>query len=263
MAFMNPGGIRGDMRTTDVSSGGEALGEVTYGEAFTVQPFGNSLVTKTMTGDMLRRLLEQQFPGCGAQTTKRILQVSAFGYEQDPAGATCESGSGGCLSTGRGRPGRLVPDHDEPSWPREATGSRSSTARAPWEGPGHRCAGRGVPCRRAAASPSRRSPIVPIPTAPDQHRRPPESRRDRDSGGSGVLTPWSVRRRPPDQLHVWHVPMKSRRWCSGRNIVSLRRRPWSLRERAPARRQGEVADRPARRADLVVVVVIGQLLRSS
>ena len=38
---------------------------MTYGEAFTVQPFGNSLVTKTMTGDMIRRLLEQQFPGCG------------------------------------------------------------------------------------------------------------------------------------------------------------------------------------------------------
>jgi 5'-nucleotidase len=91
-AFMNPGGIRGDMRTTDISSGGEAVGEVTYGEAFTVQPFGNSLVTKTMTGDMLRRLLEQQFPGCGGQTTKRILQVSAtFSYEQDPAGTTCES----------------------------------------------------------------------------------------------------------------------------------------------------------------------------
>ena len=34
---------------------------MTYGEAFTVQPFGNSLVTKTMTGDMIRRLLQQQF----------------------------------------------------------------------------------------------------------------------------------------------------------------------------------------------------------
>ena len=92
LAFMNPGGIRQDMRTTDVSSGGEAIGEVTYGEAFLVQPFGNSLVTKTMTGDMLRRLLEQQFPGCGGQSTKRILQVSVtFSYEQDPAGTTCES----------------------------------------------------------------------------------------------------------------------------------------------------------------------------
>lgn len=91
VAFMNPGGIRADMRTADVSSGGEGPGEVTYGEAFTVQPFGNSLVTKTMTGDMIRRLLEQQFVGCGGQTTQRILQVSAtFRYEQTPAATTCE-----------------------------------------------------------------------------------------------------------------------------------------------------------------------------
>jgi 5'-nucleotidase len=91
LAFMNPGGIRADLRVGDISSGGEAPGEVTYGEAFTVQPFGNSLVTKTMTGDMIRRLLEQQFPGCGGQTTQRILQVSnTFRYEQAPAAATCE-----------------------------------------------------------------------------------------------------------------------------------------------------------------------------
>jgi 5'-nucleotidase len=92
LAFMNPGGIRADLRVADISSGGEAPGEVTYGEAFTVQPFGNSLVTKTMTGDMLRRLLEQQFPGCGGQTTQRILQVSdTFQYEQTPTAATCEA----------------------------------------------------------------------------------------------------------------------------------------------------------------------------
>ena len=90
VAFMNPGGIRADLRTGDISSGGEASGEVTYGEAFTVQPFGNSLVTKTMTGDMIRRLLEQQFPGCGGQAVQRILQVSStFRYEQNAAAADC------------------------------------------------------------------------------------------------------------------------------------------------------------------------------
>src|SRR5262249_23372188 len=31
LAFMNPGGIRADMRVSDISSGGEAAGEVTYG----------------------------------------------------------------------------------------------------------------------------------------------------------------------------------------------------------------------------------------
>jgi 5'-nucleotidase len=91
VAFMNPGGVRADLRVNDISSGGEAPGEVTYGEAFTVQPFGNSLVTKTMTGDQIRRLLEQQFPGCGGQTTQRILQPSAgFRYEQAPSATTCD-----------------------------------------------------------------------------------------------------------------------------------------------------------------------------
>jgi 5'-nucleotidase len=94
IALMNPGGIRADMRVSDISSGGEAPGEVTYGEAFTVQPFGNSLVTKTMTGDMIRRVLQQQFQGCGgtAPASGRILQVSStFRYEQDLTASTCET----------------------------------------------------------------------------------------------------------------------------------------------------------------------------
>jgi 5'-nucleotidase len=90
LAFMNPGGIRGDLLASAISPGGEAVGEVTYGEAFTVQPFGNSLVTETMTGDMIRRLLQEQYAGCGAQTVSKTLQVSStFKYESNPAGATC------------------------------------------------------------------------------------------------------------------------------------------------------------------------------
>jgi 5'-nucleotidase len=92
VAFMNPGGIRGDLLTTDVSPGGEAIGEVTYGEAFTVQPFGNSLVTKTMTGDQIHRVLEQQFTGCGGQGSAKTLQISStLKYESTPAAATCAS----------------------------------------------------------------------------------------------------------------------------------------------------------------------------
>jgi 5'-nucleotidase len=89
LAFMNPGGIRGDLLASAISSGGEAVGEVTYGEAFTIQPFGNSLVTKTMTGDMIRRLLQQQFQGCGgtAPAAGRFLQISStFKYEEVPVG---------------------------------------------------------------------------------------------------------------------------------------------------------------------------------
>ena len=89
VAFMNPGGIRADLLFNAIA-GGEAPGEVTYGEAFTVQPFGNTMVTKTMTGDMIRRLLQQQYVGCSTATAARILQVSStFKYEAAPAAATC------------------------------------------------------------------------------------------------------------------------------------------------------------------------------
>ena len=89
IAFMNPGGIRTDLKVSDIAAG-EAPGQVTYGEAFTVQPFGNSLVTKTLTGAQIRNLLEQQFAGCGGQLTARTLQISkGFSYTQTPAAATC------------------------------------------------------------------------------------------------------------------------------------------------------------------------------
>jgi 5'-nucleotidase len=76
VAFLNPGGIRADLKTSDISAAGEAPGEVTYGEAFTVQPFGNNLVTKTLTGAQIRTVLQQQFAGCHGQKTTRILQIS-------------------------------------------------------------------------------------------------------------------------------------------------------------------------------------------
>ena len=46
---MNPGGVRNPGFTFASSPAGEGDGNVTYGEAFTVQPFGNSLVTMTLT----------------------------------------------------------------------------------------------------------------------------------------------------------------------------------------------------------------------
>jgi 5'-nucleotidase len=83
VAFMNPGGIRNDFDF--VSSGPEADSEVTFGEAFSVQPFGNSLVTMSLTAEQIDTLLEQQWVG---QTSPRILQVSeGFSYEWDAAAA--------------------------------------------------------------------------------------------------------------------------------------------------------------------------------
>jgi 5'-nucleotidase len=71
-AFMNPGGVRADF--VYAQSGSEGDGNVTYGEAFTVQPFGNSLVTMTLTGAQLYEMLKQQW--CG-QTAARVLLPSA------------------------------------------------------------------------------------------------------------------------------------------------------------------------------------------
>jgi len=59
LALMNPGGVRADLRCT-----GAPPCNVTYGEAFTVQPFGNNLVVMTLTGAQLKQVLEdQQRPG--------------------------------------------------------------------------------------------------------------------------------------------------------------------------------------------------------
>ncbi len=81
-AFMNPGGVRADL--TFAPSGAEQPGEVTYGEAFTTQPFNNLLTVQTMTGDAIKRVLEQQ------ATTNRILQPAGITYsysQSAPAGS--------------------------------------------------------------------------------------------------------------------------------------------------------------------------------
>ena len=94
VAFMNPGGIRADIRFG--ASGNEADGQVTYGEAFAVQPFGNSLVTMSLTGRQIDALLEQQFDNPQAGS-RRVLQVSeGFSYVWDaaaPAGSKVDAAS--------------------------------------------------------------------------------------------------------------------------------------------------------------------------
>jgi 5'-nucleotidase len=50
---------------------------VTYGEAFAVQPFGNSLVTMTLTGAQIEATLEQQFCGKNDGTARKVLLPSA------------------------------------------------------------------------------------------------------------------------------------------------------------------------------------------
>lgn len=72
VAITNPGGIRADL-TYATSPAGEGAGVVTYGEAFTVQPFANILQTITLTGADLKAVLEQQDQAGGF----RWLQISS------------------------------------------------------------------------------------------------------------------------------------------------------------------------------------------
>lgn len=87
MAFMNPGGVR---NPGFAFAGASYPYNVTYGNAFTVQPFGNSLVTMTLTAQQIKNLLEQQFVGCLGQTAQRILQISnGLNYSWSASAPAC------------------------------------------------------------------------------------------------------------------------------------------------------------------------------
>jgi len=87
MAFMNAGGVR---NPGFVSTSGSYPYDLTYGDAFTTQPFGNSLVTMTLTAQQIKDVLEQQFANCNGQgSANRIMQISnGLKYTWNSAG-TC------------------------------------------------------------------------------------------------------------------------------------------------------------------------------
>ena len=78
IAFTNPGGLRDELRASG------AGGVVTYSDAFSSQPFGNTLVMLTFTGAQLKQLLEQQWSaksGVARPARARMLQPSrGFSY---------------------------------------------------------------------------------------------------------------------------------------------------------------------------------------
>jgi hypothetical protein len=75
VAFVHADGIRADLEA----------GDVTYGEAFAVQPFGHRLVTMTLTGAEIDAVLEEQWLG---QPFPRLLAASAgLRYSRDPEAA--------------------------------------------------------------------------------------------------------------------------------------------------------------------------------
>lgn len=70
-AFMNPGGIRADL----------PKGPVSFGDLAKIQPFGNTLVKLTLTGEQIKTLLQQQWnvKADGTLDTK-TLQISGLKY---------------------------------------------------------------------------------------------------------------------------------------------------------------------------------------
>jgi 5'-nucleotidase len=79
-AFMNSGGVRAGLKYNQIS-GSEQPGEVTYGEAFTVQPFGNTLVVKTCTGQQIYDVLNQQFNNPSPGSNRIMLPSANVHYQ--------------------------------------------------------------------------------------------------------------------------------------------------------------------------------------
>jgi 5'-nucleotidase len=82
VAFMNPGGIRTDLTPPPESPSGAA--PIRYASVFEVQPFGNALVTLTLTGAEIQAVLARQF----TPERPRVLSVSrgfTYRYTYDRA----------------------------------------------------------------------------------------------------------------------------------------------------------------------------------
>ncbi|MGE5616980.1 MAG: bifunctional metallophosphatase/5'-nucleotidase, partial [Bacillota bacterium] len=77
IAFMNSGGIRTNLECATPPC------TVTFGDAFTMQPFGNSLVTMTLTGEQLKSLLESQHRRSGEPLFLQPSQGFTYTWQSD------------------------------------------------------------------------------------------------------------------------------------------------------------------------------------
>ncbi len=90
IALMNPGGVRADL-TFASSLEGEGDGVVTYGEAFSVQPFNNIVTTNSFTGAQLLDVLKDQWCGPALEAQVVLLPSSTLTYTYSRATATAIS----------------------------------------------------------------------------------------------------------------------------------------------------------------------------
>jgi 5'-nucleotidase len=82
IAFMNPGGLRADLLYAS-SDAGEGDGNVTFKEAFNVQPFGNTVNAVTLTGAQIKEVLEEQFQQRGERSQLILGTNERFTYSYD------------------------------------------------------------------------------------------------------------------------------------------------------------------------------------
>ncbi|MRH87561.1 bifunctional metallophosphatase/5'-nucleotidase [Nocardia sp. SYP-A9097] len=75
-AVMNPGGVRADL----------PAGPITYERAYTVQPFGNQVVTVSLTGQQIIELLEQQWDNVSKTAVLSIAGITYAYSEAAPKG---------------------------------------------------------------------------------------------------------------------------------------------------------------------------------
>ncbi|THC43972.1 bifunctional UDP-sugar hydrolase/5'-nucleotidase [Massilia sp. Mn16-1_5] len=90
IGFMNNGGIRKDLETSDAAL------TTNFGHAQAVLPFGNTLVVLDLTGAQLRRLLEQQWqrPSASGATILQVSQGLSYTWdEKRPIGQRLVPGS--------------------------------------------------------------------------------------------------------------------------------------------------------------------------
>lgn len=81
VGFTNPGGVRADLKI-------EADRSVTYGSAFTVQPFNNFVVSMDLTGAQIVDILNQGFNGGNEGTSNyKALYPSGISYTWDASDA--------------------------------------------------------------------------------------------------------------------------------------------------------------------------------
>ncbi|WP_161958565.1 cell wall-binding repeat-containing protein [Ornithinimicrobium cavernae] len=85
ISFMNVGGVRASFEMAPKYD--EAVGEITYAEAYDVAPFGNLLVTVDLTGAQIDAVLEQQYqptnPDRGSRPMLALGVSEGFSYTWD------------------------------------------------------------------------------------------------------------------------------------------------------------------------------------